>query len=73
MEALQLESDAPKRDARVSPPVEEALVKFKMFVVRLLEVREDTVVVAKEEVPEILKRTDDRLLDVRLDAVVVAK
>jgi hypothetical protein len=57
VEVLQDVKLAPKSDARVSPPVEEALAKE-----RLLVVREDTVVVARVEVP----RTDSRLLDIRL-------
>jgi hypothetical protein len=45
-EALQLAREAPKRVPTVRPPVDEALVKSKM-----LAVRDDTVVVAKVEVP----------------------
>jgi len=46
-EALQLESDAPKSAATVRPPVDDALVKFKILVVRLVDVRDDAVVVAR--------------------------
>ncbi len=57
VEVLHAVRLAPKSDARVRPPVEEALPK-----VRPVVVREDTVVVARVEVP----RTDSRLLDIRL-------
>ena len=50
VEALHSESDAPKSDATVSPPVEEAERKESVFVVS-----EVTVVVAKVEVPCTLK------------------
>lgn len=46
MEALQALRLAPKNDAVVNPPVLEALVNA-----RLVDVRLDTVVVAKVEVP----------------------
>ena len=48
VEALQLESAAPKRLPRVSPPVEEALVKLRTLAVKPLAVRVDTVVVARK-------------------------
>lgn len=48
---------APKSDARVRPPVEDALPK-----VRPVVVREDAVVVARVEVP----KTESRLLVTRL-------
>lgn len=73
VEALQLESAAPKRLVTVRPPVEEALVKLRMVVVRLFEVNEDAVVVARVDVPETFKSKDARVFDVSEVAVVVAK
>ena len=46
---------APKREASVSPPVEEALPKDKTLDVRLLDVREDTVVVARDDVADTVR------------------
>jgi hypothetical protein len=57
VEVLHAVKLAPNRDARVRPPVEEALRKK-----RELDVRLDTVVVAKVEVP----KTESRLLVTRL-------
>ncbi len=57
VDVLQDVKLAPKRDARVRPPVEDALPK-----VRPVVVREDAVVVARVEVP----KTESRLLDIRL-------
>jgi hypothetical protein len=58
VEELHDVSDAPKRDARVRPPVEEALVKERRLVVS-----EDAVVVAKVEVPKTERRPEDERLD----------
>lgn len=55
LQALRL---APKSDARVRPPVEDALMKE-----RLLDVRLDTVVVASVDVPRTVRRPEDERLD----------
>lgn len=51
VDALQALRLAPKREAVVSPPVDEALVNARLVDVRLSDDRLDTVVVAKVEVP----------------------
>ncbi len=56
VDELQAVRLAPNSEARVSPPVEEALVNTRLEDRRLLEVRLDTVVVASVVVPNTLKR-----------------
>ncbi len=62
VEELQALRLAPNSEARVSPPVEEALVKVRLEDWRLLEVRLVTVVVASVDVPSTERRLDDRRL-----------
>jgi hypothetical protein len=61
VEALQFESAAPKRLPRVSPPVEEALAKLRTLAVKPLAVREDTVVVARVVIPEMVSAVAEAL------------
>lgn len=49
---LHDDNPAPKSDARVRPPVDDALVNKSAPVVRLLEVSDVAVVVASVDVPE---------------------
>lgn len=66
VEVLQAERDAPKRDATVRPPVEDAAVKE-----RLVAVSEEAVVVAKVVVPRTLKRSEVVKLEVEAFVSVV--
>jgi hypothetical protein len=52
VEELHAESEAPKSPARVRAPDDEALVNTRLPDDRLLDDRLDTVVVAREEVPD---------------------
>ena len=54
---------APKSEARVRPPVEDALRKERELVVNPVVVREDTVVVASVEVPKTERIPVDKRLD----------
>ena len=54
MEALQFERLAPKSEARVRPPVDEALVKYRLVAVKAVDEAIVNVVVAKVEAPATL-------------------
>ncbi len=79
VEALQAESDAPKREASVRPPVEEALRNERAPVVRESEVREVAVVVARVEVPctlksaVVVKLVEDAFVVVRVGILAVVR
>jgi hypothetical protein len=55
VDALQFESAAPKSEATVSPPVEDALVKLMKLEVSVLEERDVAVVVAKNVLPDTVR------------------
>ena len=64
VDALHVESDAPKRFPTVSPPVEDALVKLMKLEVSVLEERDVAVVVAKKVLPDTVSADVEALVSV---------